>query len=110
MSYTLGIGGLWFGEYTTDGGGSTFNIAHGLDPQPDYAIVVPGSSNAAYSGSTALSFFIQITSTNIVVNYNTSTTSGTDNITLFWMAGRKYSIRDEIFSVSSDSLGDDDVP
>jgi hypothetical protein len=105
MSYTLGIGGVWFGTFTGDGGGTTYNIPHGLSPQPDYAIVMPGSANAALE-----QYHISINSTNIVVTYLNATPAGTGNIVLMWMAGREHSIRDEIFSVTSDSIGDDDVP
>lgn len=110
MSYTFGIGGVWSGTFTGNGGGTSFNIPHGLNPQPDYAWIVPTSANAAHNGGTAHSWSIAIDSTNIVVTYNSTTTSGTNNISIMWFAGRKSSIRDEIFAITRDSIGDDDIP
>ena len=112
MSYTFGIGGVWSGTFTGNGGGTTFNIPHNLNPQPDYAVVSFGSAAAAYNTgtSTTHSIYWIIDSTNIVVTYNAATTSGTNNITLLWVAGRKSSIRDEIHAITRDSIGDDDIP
>lgn len=110
MSYTFGIGGVWFGTFTGDGGGTTFSIPHGLNPAPDYALVVPQSANAAHNAGTAHSWSIAIDSTNIIVTYNAATTSGTNNITLLWIAGRENSIRKEIRAVIRDEIGDEDIP
>ena len=109
MVYVFGTGGIEkFGVSEFNGGGSgPFNIAHGMTPQPDYAFVQAVSADAHHNTGTALTIRVTIDSTNIIVNYNANTTAGTNNVDLRWMAGRKYSIRDEIRAVNSDSVGDE---
>ena len=105
MVFKYGLSGVWFGTFTGNGGGTTYNIPHGMDPAPNFAIITPVSSDAA----SQLWYVSQITSTNIVLVYKAATTGSTDAIVVNWMAGNKFSVRDEIRAYTGD-IDDDDAP
>lgn len=73
------------GTATFSGNGSTttFNITHGITPQPDIATV--NAANAVTLNASPASFVI--TSTQIQVTFKTAPVSGTNNVSLLWAAG-----------------------
>lgn len=103
-----GIGNLGgivkYGTFSAAGGGTVFNIAHGMSPQPDYVIVGANSSAAAHNAGVPLTFFWVWDATNITVTFNAATPAGT--VSLHWIAGNKRSVRGEINAVLADAEED----
>ncbi len=104
MVYNFGLGGIVkFGTHVANGNTTTYNIAHGVGATPDYAFIFPASNHAAVTPS----YISAIDGTNITVTYTATTTAGTNNISIRWFAGTKYSVRAEINAVIGDTIPDE---
>ena len=73
------------GKATASGNGATtvFNIAHGIGSNPTYALI---SIAQAGSANPQPSRTYTTDATNIIVTFQTAPTSGTNNITIYWIA------------------------
>jgi len=104
-----------WGTFTGNGGGTTFNITHNVTLPNDltkaFCIVQAGSPAAIINNTTTpptvLTFYTTLTATNIIVTYHYITPSGSGNITLHWMVGKKHAVREEIYAVTRDTIPDE---
>lgn len=73
-------GGL--ASFSGDGATTQFSISHGLSARPTVPFVFPASPDARRP------FYLDVTDTAILVNFESPPPTGTDNVKLYWFAVR----------------------
>jgi len=68
--------------FSGDGTTTQFRISHGLTAKPTVPFVFPASPDARGL------FHLEVTNTEIIVNFETAPPTGTGNVSLYWFAVR----------------------